>query len=593
MSFTQGSLANLKDQLNIVDVIGRAVKLEKKGSSYKGVCPFHKEKTASFDVNEQRQRYRCFGCQAYGDVFEFVQQYYNLTFNEAAERLSKEYNIPLEKTGSWGENNDIYYAINREAAKFFYKAFTEKANKGYSYMKGREIKPEILKKFGIGYADEEWDSLYKHLKSLGFEEKHIVELGLAAERNGKYYDKFRNRVIFPIINTGGKVIGFGGRAIDKNDVPKYLNSPESQVFKKKNNLYGLNLSRNAVSKEGYIILVEGYMDVIGLYQGGIENVAASLGTALTDSQAKMIKRYTNKVVLSYDADGAGRAAALRGMDILKEEECDVSVMHVTDGKDPDEFIKKDGKTAFLDLVSKAKPFGDYKIETAVAGLNLSDYRERIQASKRIALVLLPMSPAEQEEYADKASREYNLSKMALLEEISSLRDKDKGRSRRSEALNRTNSTIEGNSEGKISLIEGDLIRLITKNESYIDKIINIPGLISSKLACKLFDAIANDVAREGMLDINRVLDSLEEGERDSLTTIMRRIVISGDEEEVFQDCLSRKRVEGLSREITEIDQQLQTIPEDADEEYISKLMQKKIELQEMINRERKEDSIDG
>ena len=218
----------------------------------------------------------------------------------------------------------------------------------------------------------------------------MLELGLISQSKGKSYDKFRNRVIFPIINTNGKVIGFGGRAIDPGDNPKYLNSPESRIFQKKNNLYGLNISRQSAGKAGYLILVEGYMDVIGLYQAGVTNIAASLGTALTDNQAKLIHRYTRDVVLSYDADAAGRAAALRGIEILKNQECRVRVLHVTDGKDPDEYIKKNGRQAFLKLVEAALPYGDYKLESAKAGYDLTNDEDKIGYLKKAVEIISGM-----------------------------------------------------------------------------------------------------------------------------------------------------------------------------------------------------------
>ena len=280
-SIASESIENLKSQIDILDVVGQVVDMKRTGANYKGLCPFHQEKTPSFYVSESRQYFTCFGCGASGDVISFVEKYYNMEFPEAVEKLADQYGIELKKSGG-GEDRSEYYEINRLAAKFFYESFTGKPNRGYSYMKNRGITPRILKKFGIGYADEQWDSLYQYLRSQNVPEDKMEELGLISRgRNGKYYDRFRSRVMFPIINTGGKVIGFGGRAISSEDNPKYLNSPESRVFQKKNNLYALNTARQAGGKEGYIILVEGYMDAISLYQSGIHNVAASLGTALT------------------------------------------------------------------------------------------------------------------------------------------------------------------------------------------------------------------------------------------------------------------------------------------------------------------------
>ena len=237
VSISQASIDQLKDQVNIVDVIGRAVNLKKAGANYKGLCPFHNEKTPSFSVSESRQFFNCFGCGARGDVISFVQRYYNLDFPEAVEKIADEYGIRLEKKGSPGSDLTPYYNANRLAARFFYQTLTSGPNPGYQYMIGRGISPRTMKIFGIGYADERWDSLLKHLESQGVDEKIMRDLGLVSESRGRIYDRFRNRVIFPIISTSGKVIGFGGRALEPDAQAKYLNSPESRIFQKKNHLY--------------------------------------------------------------------------------------------------------------------------------------------------------------------------------------------------------------------------------------------------------------------------------------------------------------------------------------------------------------------
>jgi len=305
------TIEEIKSRCNIVDIVGRVVPLKRTGANHKGLCPFHNEKTPSFVVSEAKQRFTCFGCGATGDTIEFIQKYYNLEFSEAVEKLAAECGVVIETDFKKSEKKDLQYQINREAATYFYKAFREKANPAATYMQKRGITPEVLNLFGIGYADGEWDSLYQHLKSKGYDEDKLLDLGLISESKGKYYDKFRSRVIFPIISTGGKVIGFGGRSLG-DDMPKYLNSQESSVFQKKNNLYALNLTKQEIGKSGYGILVEGYMDVISLYQYGVRNVAASLGTALTENQARLLKRYTGQVVLSYDADEAGKTPRCEG-----------------------------------------------------------------------------------------------------------------------------------------------------------------------------------------------------------------------------------------------------------------------------------------
>ena len=305
-SFSKEAIEELKNQIDIVDVIGRSVELKRAGANYKGLCPFHNEKTPSFIVSPQKQIFTCFGgCGASGDVVTFVKRYYNLDFNEAVEKLADEYGIEIQKN-SHKDDREKYYEVNREAARLFYRNLTEKKNPGYTYFQRRGIQDSTIKKFGLGYAEDSWNNLYDYFKKKGTDEKILIELGLISKKGDRCYDKFRNRVIFPIINTAGKVIGFGGRALDNEAMPKYLNSPENKVFQKKNNLYALNSTRQDIGKEGSAIIVEGYMDTISLYQRGITNVVASLGTALTEAQGRLLRRSCEQVILGYDADGAGR-----------------------------------------------------------------------------------------------------------------------------------------------------------------------------------------------------------------------------------------------------------------------------------------------
>jgi DNA primase len=260
MGLSDNVIDEIKSRCNIVDVIGRVVSLKKTGSNHKGLCPFHNEKTPSFVVSEDKQIFTCFGCGVTGDVIEFTQRYNNLDFRGAIEKLAGEYGIDLGSNVFPGESQKTQlYEINREAAAYFYRCFTERANRGAAYMQSRGLEPSVLRKFGIGYADDGWQSLYDFLKSKGYEDKVLLNLGLVAKSKDRIYDKFRDRVMFPIINTRGKVVGFGGRAIG-DGMPKYLNSQESLIFQKKNNLFGLNLTRQDINREDCAILVEGYMD---------------------------------------------------------------------------------------------------------------------------------------------------------------------------------------------------------------------------------------------------------------------------------------------------------------------------------------------
>ena len=574
-SFSNSTIETIKSQVNIVDVVGRVVQLKRAGSNHKGVCPFHNEKTPSFVVSETKQIFTCFGCGATGDVIEFVKRYYNLEFGEAVEKIAGEYGISVEKK-SYNDNREAYYRANKLAAQFFYRSFTEKANKGYAYMHSRAITPPILKKFGIGYADEQWDSLYRFLSGQGVDNKIMVELGLVSEKNGKYYDRFRNRPIFPIISTNGKVIGFGGRAIDPSDNPKYLNSPESKIFQKKNNLYGLNLSRQDVGKEDCIIIVEGYMDVISLYQCGIRNVAASLGTALTENQARLIKRYTHNVVLTYDADNAGRAAALRGMEILRKEGLKVKVLHVTDGKDPDEYIKKNGKNAFLELIeSTALPYADYKLESAKAGFNLELDEDRLDYMKKAVAILREFSPVEQDVYIKKLSRDIRIAETAIRREL----DGSFQTENRAYAPQRE---LEAEIIQKITPIEKTLIKVALTEEDYIDRLKAYEGVFTSDFGRKIYEILKHEHEKTERIDLKLIMDGMSAEEAQALQEIVDGVIIAGNEERVFDECVNTWKKQLLNKELDKINTLLDMADEVENQDRIKELMLRMMEIQKEL-----------
>lgn len=577
-SFSNASIENMKNQVNIVDVVGRAVQLKRAGSNYKGCCPFHNEKTPSFVVSEQKQIFTCFGCGASGDVIEFVKRYYNLDFSDAVEKIASEEGITLERRQSH-DNREIYYQVNKLAANYFYRAFTEQANRGYAYMKRRGISPAVLKKFGIGYADREWDSLYRYLLSQGVDKKIMVELGLVSEgKNGKCYDKFRDRVIFPIINTSGKVIGFGGRAVNPEENPKYLNSPESKIFQKKNNLYGLNISRQNVGKDGFIILVEGYMDTIALYQSGVQNVAASLGTALTENQAKLIKRYTRDVILSYDADNAGRAAALRGLEILKKEDCKVRVLHVTDGKDPDEYVKKNGKTAFLKLIDGALPYGDYRLAAARTGFDLSKDSDKIDYMRKAVAILKELSPVEQDIYITKLSKELKIAEGAIKMELLGNNNTETPPSHGREGEHR-----EEVQTTEIAPIERTLLKVMLTDDSFIEKGADYPEVFRSPFAVKIYDILADEYKAHKFIDINRILDGLSAEEAECLTEICDHVIVGGSAAQVFDECIDSWNSMRLAEEEKRLIMLLSMADEEDNQERINNLTEQLMKIQ----RERK------
>ncbi len=359
MYYSDELIEEVRARNDIVDVISGYVKLTKKGSSYFGLCPFHNEKSPSFSVSRQKQMYYCFGCGAGGNVFTFIMEYENYTFVEALKMLAERAGIELpemEYSKEAREKADLKASIlevNKLAAKYYYAQLkTEHGKLAHNYLTGRQLSEETITAFGLGYSNKYSDDLYRYLKTKGYSDEVISKAGLISidERQG-VYDKFWNRVMFPIMDVNNRVIGFGGRVMG-DAKPKYLNSPETLVFDKSRNLYGLNRART--SRKPYFLICEGYMDVIALHQAGFTNAVASLGTALTSGHASLIKRYVNEVYLTYDSDEAGTRAALRGIPILKEAGITAKVLRMDPYKDPDEFIKNLGAEAFEERIHQAR-----------------------------------------------------------------------------------------------------------------------------------------------------------------------------------------------------------------------------------------------
>ena len=357
--FSDEIIEEVRSKNDIVDVISQYVRLNKKGSTYFGLCPFHNEKTGSFSVSPNKQMYYCFGCGAGGNVFTFLMEYENFTFGEAMETLAERVGVELPKqemTSAQRQEADRrtrLLEINKEAAKYFYLLLrNDRGKRALEYFRKRELSEETMKKFGLGYSDQYSDDLYRFLRAKGYEDDILKESGLVSidERRGGC-DKFWNRAMFPIMDVHNKVIGFGGRVMGEGE-PKYLNSPETPIFDKSRNLYGLNFART--TKKPQLLLCEGYMDVIALHQAGFDNAVASLGTALTSGHANLLKRYTKEVYLTYDSDGAGVKAALRAIPLLKEVGITTKIINMKPYKDPDEFIKALGAESYQERIDKAE-----------------------------------------------------------------------------------------------------------------------------------------------------------------------------------------------------------------------------------------------
>lgn len=428
MQINEEVIERIKQENDIVDIISENVRLKKSGRNYVGLCPFHNDKSPSLSVSQEKQIYKCFSCGEAGNVITFVMKYKKLTFQEATKYLADKAGIPLELGSSRDslitKKKELLYKVNTEAARYYFYNL-QKTSFAKEYFLKRGIKEEIIKRFGLGYAQDGWHNLIMYLRKKGFNDNLLLEAGLVSksDKTGSVYDRFRNRVMFPVFDVRGKVIGFGGRVLDDSK-PKYLNSPETAIFHKGTNLYGLNFATRNKLEQDYIIIVEGYMDLISLHQHGITNTVASLGTALTINQARLLKRYVNKVIISYDADVAGQTATLRGLEILRNAGFDVKVLKVPQGKDPDEFVRNNGKDAFLRLVDNALPLIEYRIKKAAEGINLRDNNELVKYGERFAEILADLNPIEKDVYIKKISEETSIKEQAIYDLLSEVMTKD-------------------------------------------------------------------------------------------------------------------------------------------------------------------------
>lgn len=519
----------IRSKNDIVDIISQYVVLKRSGRNFFGLCPFHKEKSPSFSVSPDKQIFHCFGCGVGGNVFHFVEKIENLGFIESLEMLADRAGINLPTISNSVDDKLLklkskVYDINAETAKFYHENLYKPTSKeAQNYIKKRKLDNRTLKNFLIGYSGN-FNELYVHLKSKGFTDEEILTSGLVNKNdNGKFIDRFRRRLMFPIQDTRNRVIAFGGRVLDDSK-PKYINSSENIVYSKGKHLFGLNVAKKEHLKK--IIIVEGYMDAISLHQRGITNAVASLGTALTESQGRLLRKSSEQVIIGYDADGAGQAATVRGLEILQNLGCDIRILQIEGAKDPDEFVTKYGPERFLKYVDNAISLVEYKIKVLKQKLDINNTNDKIKFLKEIAKELAKISNnIEREVYVDKISLEYNISKEAIYSEINKLiygKSEDEKRINVTKVVQPQKKVIE-ETDKAVAKREGLIIYLLINypNEAYskIKEVVSVEDIKSErnkKVITKLYEEL-----EKGYSNINNVLDWFQEEEIiNYLTSIM-------------------------------------------------------------------------
>ena len=560
MRYSETIIDEVRQSNDIVDVISQYVHLKRSGRNYFGLCPFHNEKSPSFSVSPDKQIFHCFGCGVGGNVFSFLSKIENVSFIEAVQNLAARANIVLPTLEG---NNDSakeelkakVYKVNEFAAEFYHQnLYKPDAKPGQEYVKKRKLSNETLKSYKIGFSGK-FDELYKALKQQGFEEKEILESGLVNKNeNGKYIDRYRNRLMFPICDIRGRVIAFGGRVLDDSK-PKYINSPENVVYSKGRHLFGLNVAKKSDLKK--ILIVEGYMDVISLHQRGITNVVGALGTALTQNQGWLLRRNSEQVILGFDSDGAGQTAILRSIEILQNMGCDMRILQMEGAKDPDEYIIKFGNARFQALMDKAISLIEYKVKILKKDLNLENTSDKIKFLNEISkLISTVENNMEREVYIENIAKNYNISKEAIYAQVNKLKYSNVNNEKvleKTRVVTKIKKDVSNVSE-KIKKREDTILSLILDENYNVFDIIkqNVKAEdfkyeIDRKIAIKLYEEF-----EKGNSNINSIIDKLSEEEQNHVTAILAEDYGIENTEKAIDDVLKNYEKEKLNERKQEI-----------------------------------------
>lgn len=550
MALSEAFLQELKFKTDIEDIISNYVTLRKNGSTSKGLCPFHNEKTPSFTVYNDTQSFYCFGCGAGGDAVTFIKKIENLDYIDAVKLLAQRAGLQMPDDNSYDDSlskkRRRVLEINRETAKFYYSyLISPQGRVGLDYFLNRGLSMNTIKRFGLGFAPDEWDSLLKHLKSKGYRPSEMVEAGVVKiGRNNNYYDTFKNRVMTPIIDVRGNVIAFGGRVLDDSK-PKYINTSDTIVYKKTNELFALNLAKD--SGKDNLILCEGYMDVIAMHQAGFTNAVAGCGTALTNEQVRLISRYAKEVILAYDADEAGQKALNKAVSLFKQTDVKVKIPALVGGKDPDEIIKKYGRDKFKGMLDGASNDTEFALLEIRKKYNVTTSQGKIDFLNDALKVLAGVSPIEQDIYISRLSDELSVDKSSIKIQLDSYMKTRAYRQRRSEYKTIVDNSIRDNQ--RKSYDENVSIRQIKAEERIVGLLLRYPDcvnlarefdkqILSSAFIKKVFAEIVKRLDAQLDIDLIHFSSVLTSDELGRLSGIIARTRESKDAKKEFKDCIS-------------------------------------------------------
>ena len=580
MRYSDEILEEVKTSNDIVEVVSQYIHLKRSGRNYFGLCPFHNEKSPSFSVSPDKQIFHCFGCGTGGNVISFISKIEGIGFKEAIEVLAEKANIKLPTTESNVDSQKEelkakVYKVNSFTAEYYHKKLYEPSSKiAQEYIKKRKINNETLECFKIGFSGK-FDELYKALKKEGFQDAEILESGLVNKSdNGKYIDRFRNRLMIPILDERNRVIGFGGRVLDDSK-PKYINSPENIVYSKGRNLFGLNVAKKGDTKR--LLIVEGYMDAISLHQRGITNVVAALGTALTTGQGWLLRKNTEQVILGFDSDGAGQTAIIRAMEVMQNMGCDMRVLQMTGAKDPDEFVLKYGAARFQRLLDNAISLIEFKIQVLQKDLNLENASDKIKLLNEIAKLISKVdNTMEREIYIEKLSKGYNISKEAIYAEVNKIQYSSRQSSKilekdRPALSKRKRQTIEEVSE-EIRKREDTIISILMNNpETYktLKENLNVENF-KDETNKMILQKIYTELEKENS-NINSILDYIDNEEmQNHLTEIMAEDYGITDSKKAIEDIIKKYKKEELEKTRDEILMQMEQEPNEERKKELGK-----------------------